>query len=71
MADPKMWSKVIEMATATINRSAQDLRTIFSKNSGSIATPGSVSYLLQDYPNTIDVFAQFEIADAISTNPAS
>ncbi len=35
---------IIEMATDNINRSAQDLRTIFSKNGGSIATPGSVSY---------------------------
>lgn len=35
---------IIEMATDNLNRSAQDLRTIFSKNGGSIATPGSVSY---------------------------
>ncbi len=35
---------LIEMATDNLNRSAQDIRTIFSKNGGSIATPGSVSY---------------------------
>jgi YebC/PmpR family DNA-binding regulatory protein len=35
---------IIEMATDNINRSAQDLRTIFSKNGGSVATPGSVAY---------------------------
>ncbi|MES2475764.1 MAG: YebC/PmpR family DNA-binding transcriptional regulator [Verrucomicrobiota bacterium] len=35
---------IIEMATDNINRSAQDLRSIFSKNGGSVATPGSVSY---------------------------
>ncbi|MES2437601.1 MAG: YebC/PmpR family DNA-binding transcriptional regulator [Verrucomicrobiota bacterium] len=35
---------IIEMATDNLNRTAQDLRTIFSKNGGSVATPGSVSY---------------------------
>ncbi len=35
---------LIEMATDNLNRTAQDIRTIFSKNSGSVATPGSVSY---------------------------
>jgi YebC/PmpR family DNA-binding regulatory protein len=35
---------IIEMATDNLNRSAQDLRTILSKNGGNIATPGSVSY---------------------------
>jgi len=35
---------IIEMATDNINRTAQDLRTIFSKNNGNVATPGSVSF---------------------------
>jgi YebC/PmpR family DNA-binding regulatory protein len=35
---------IIEMATDNLNRSAQDFRTILSKNGGSVATPGSVSY---------------------------
>ncbi len=35
---------LIEMATDNLNRSAQDVRTLFSKNGGAVATPGSVSY---------------------------
>jgi YebC/PmpR family DNA-binding regulatory protein len=35
---------IIEMATDNLNRSAADLRTILTKNDGSIATPGSVTY---------------------------
>ena len=35
---------IVEMATDNLNRSAQDMRTIFTKNGGSVATPGSVSY---------------------------
>ncbi len=35
---------IIEMATDNLNRSAADLRSIFTKNGGSIATLGSVSY---------------------------
>ncbi len=35
---------IIEMATDNLNRAAQDVRTIFSKNGGTVATPGSVSY---------------------------
>ncbi|MEO5712961.1 MAG: YebC/PmpR family DNA-binding transcriptional regulator [Luteolibacter sp.] len=35
---------LIEMATDNLNRTAQDVRTIFSKNGGNVATPGSVSY---------------------------
>ena len=35
---------IIEMATDNINRTAADLRTIFTKNGGSVATPGSVAY---------------------------
>ncbi len=35
---------MIEMATDNLNRSAADMRSIFSKNGGSVATQGSVSY---------------------------
>lgn len=35
---------LIEIATDNLNRSAQDIRTIFSKNHGAVATPGSVAY---------------------------
>lgn len=35
---------LVEMATDNLNRSAADIRTLFSKNGGSIATVGSVSY---------------------------
>jgi YebC/PmpR family DNA-binding regulatory protein len=35
---------IVEMATDNLNRSAQDMRTIFTKNNGSVATQGSVSY---------------------------
>lgn len=35
---------LIETATDNLNRTAQDIRTIFSKNNGTPATPGSVSY---------------------------
>ncbi|MGL4400310.1 MAG: YebC/PmpR family DNA-binding transcriptional regulator [Luteolibacter sp.] len=35
---------IIEMATDNLNRVAADIRLIFSKNGGSVATPGSVSY---------------------------
>jgi YebC/PmpR family DNA-binding regulatory protein len=35
---------IIEMATDNLNRTAQDIRSIFSKNGGTVATPGSVSY---------------------------
>ncbi len=35
---------IIEMATDNLNRSAQDFRTILTKNGGSVATPGSVTY---------------------------
>lgn len=35
---------IIEMATDNLNRSAADVRSIFVKNHGSIATQGSVSY---------------------------
>ena len=35
---------IIEMATDNLNRSAADIRSIFSKNGGTVATQGSVSY---------------------------
>jgi YebC/PmpR family DNA-binding regulatory protein len=35
---------IIEMATDNLNRSAADMRTIFTRNNGSVATQGSVSY---------------------------
>ncbi|MFT3990737.1 MAG: YebC/PmpR family DNA-binding transcriptional regulator [Luteolibacter sp.] len=35
---------LIETATDNLNRTAQDIRTLLSKNGGSIATPGSVAY---------------------------
>jgi YebC/PmpR family DNA-binding regulatory protein len=35
---------LIEMATDNLNRSAADVRSMFVKNEGSIATPGSVAY---------------------------
>lgn len=35
---------MIEMATDNLNRSAADIRSIFSKNGGVVATQGSVSY---------------------------
>ena len=35
---------LIEAATDNLNRAAADIRTIFSKNGGSVATPGSVAY---------------------------
>ena len=35
---------LVEVATDNTNRSAAELRSIFTKNGGSIATPGSVAY---------------------------
>ncbi len=35
---------IVEVATDNINRSASELRTLFSKNGGSIGTQGSVAY---------------------------
>lgn len=35
---------IVEIATDNLNRSAQDIRSMFAKNGGSVATPGSVSY---------------------------
>ncbi len=35
---------LIEGATDNLNRTAADVRSIFTKNGGSVATPGSVSY---------------------------
>ena len=41
---PKSLAFVVEVATDNTNRSASDIRTIFAKNNGQIATPGSVTY---------------------------
>jgi YebC/PmpR family DNA-binding regulatory protein len=35
---------IVEIATDNLNRSAADVRSIFTKNNGSVATQGSVSY---------------------------
>ena len=35
---------IVEMATDNLNRSAADIRSIFTKNGGTVATQGSVSY---------------------------
>ncbi|NNC88180.1 MAG: YebC/PmpR family DNA-binding transcriptional regulator [Akkermansiaceae bacterium] len=35
---------LVEVATDNTNRSASEIRSIFTKNNGSIATPGSVAY---------------------------
>ncbi len=35
---------IVEMATDNLNRSAADIRSLFTKNGGSVATQGSVSY---------------------------
>jgi YebC/PmpR family DNA-binding regulatory protein len=35
---------IVEMATDNLNRSAADIRSIFTKNAGTVATQGSVSY---------------------------
>lgn len=35
---------LVETATDNLNRTAADIRSIFTKNGGSVATPGSVSY---------------------------
>jgi transcriptional/translational regulatory protein YebC/TACO1 len=35
---------IIEASTDNLNRTAADIRSIFTKNGGSVATPGSVSY---------------------------
>jgi len=35
---------IVEMATDNLNRSAADIRSIFTKNAGSVATQGSVAY---------------------------
>jgi len=35
---------IIEAVTDNLNRTAADIRSIFTKNGGSVATPGSVSY---------------------------
>ncbi len=41
---PNGTALLIEVATDNTNRSNSEIRTIFTKNGGSIATPGAVSY---------------------------
>ena len=38
---------IVEVLTDNKNRTAAEIRSIFSKNGGNLATPGSVSYLFQ------------------------
>ena len=38
------WRPVIEAATDNLNRTAADMRSIFTKSGGSVADPGSVAY---------------------------
>ena len=59
---------IIEIATDNLNRSAADMRTIFSKNGGAIATQGSVSFQferkgeIQIPSSATDLDPLFEIA---------
>ena len=55
---------LIEIATDNLNRSAQDIRTIFSKNQGAAATPGAVAYQF-DRKGEIIIPAQAGHEDAI------
>lgn len=55
---------IIEMATDNLNRVAADIRLIFSKNGGSVATPGSVSYQF-DRKGEIRIHAAEIAADLI------
>lgn len=41
---PSGTAMLVEVASDNTNRSAAEIRTIFGKNGGNIATPGSVSY---------------------------
>lgn len=41
---PSGTAMIVEVASDNTNRSASELRSIFNKNDGSIATPGSVSF---------------------------
>lgn len=41
---PAGTAMLVEIATDNTNRSASELRTLFSRNGGSIGTPGSVAY---------------------------
>ncbi len=51
---------LIEIATDNLNRSAQDIRTIFSKNQGAAATPGSVAY---QFERKGEIILPAEVAD--------
>jgi YebC/PmpR family DNA-binding regulatory protein len=59
---------IVEMATDNLNRSAADVRSIFNKNHGSIATQGSVSYQFERrgeiriLASTIDESSLFDAA---------
>ncbi len=55
---------LIEVATDNLNRAAQDVRTIFSKNAGAVATPGAVAYQF-DRKGQLIVAAERFSADAI------
>lgn len=55
---------LIEMATDNLNRTAADIRTIFSRNGGSVATPGSVAYQF-DRKGEIRIAAEGIDADRI------
>lgn len=41
---PQGTAFMIEAATDNLNRTAADVRSVFSKNGGNVATPGSVAY---------------------------
>lgn len=41
---PQGTAFLVEAATDNLNRTAADVRAVFSKNGGSVATPGSVAY---------------------------
>jgi YebC/PmpR family DNA-binding regulatory protein len=71
---------IIEMATDNLNRSAADLRSIFSKNGGTVATQGSVSYQFDrkgeirlnaaDVPEDVILEAAIEAgADDVQSDP--
>ncbi len=72
---------VIEAATDNKNRTAADLRNIFSKHSGNLATSGSVMYLFEqkgeivvdgetsDYTTFLDVFVESEAEHSYPAGP--
>ena len=50
---PSGVSVIIEVLTNNKNRTASEIRTIFSKNGGNLAETGSVSYNFKKYGNII------------------